>query len=599
MAKANTKRSVKLGIIVVGRGGTECLRRCLNSIDVAEAAVVYVDRSANQGSCEAALGQGVEVVRLDTPDAAPSARARNAGFRRLLEIAPSVEFVQFVDGDCELSAGWLSKGIETLGKDERLAAVCGLIRERNPDRSVYSRLRDLEREVKIGEIAVCSNAFLTRRRALEEVGTFDGELTAGKEAELCSRLRTHGWKIRRVDTLMCLQDAGTKTFAQWWQQEIAHGYGALDLATRFGSGPDVGCVESVRSARVWGIGVPAAIASAGMVGASAGGPMLGLALAGTGLLALPAESLRIAARAGREGQPLALALAYGGLSVLARFAHVAGQYRYVAARAKAREGATSERGDASRALLTAANDQDWQADKRRYAAGAWLNERAIWAVAAYRFGKRIEAGADCLTKTLLRGVHACCHWLADALLGIDLPLTAEIGPGLRIHGRGGIVVRPGAKIGANVTLAQGCAVGSGGAKPPVLENDVELGAYAQVIDGVRVGRGARVTAMGVVMSSVAARVTVAGNPAKLVVKPKHGAAASTPSTNRSRSTKAKPTKSASAKAKAKPTKSASAKAKAKPTRAASARGTSKVKPTQTKRRPTKSTKTSVKSGVSR
>ncbi len=37
---------------------------------------------------------------------------------------------------------------------------------------------------------------------------------------------------------------------------------------------------------------------------------------------------------------------------------------------------------------------------------------------------------------------------------------------------------------------------------PVLEDDVELGAYAQVLGGVRVGRGAKVGAMSVVLRDV-------------------------------------------------------------------------------------------------
>ena len=39
---------------------------------------------------------------------------------------------------------------------------------------------------------------------------------------------------------------------------------------------------------------------------------------------------------------------------------------------------------------------------------------------------------------------------------------------------------------------------------PVLEDDVELGAYAQVLGGVRVGRGAKIGAMSVVLQRRAA-----------------------------------------------------------------------------------------------
>ena len=35
-----------------------------------------------------------------------AARARNAGFKRLRELAPDLNYVQFIDGDCELIETW-------------------------------------------------------------------------------------------------------------------------------------------------------------------------------------------------------------------------------------------------------------------------------------------------------------------------------------------------------------------------------------------------------------------------------------------------------------------------------------------------------------
>ncbi|MEO0678525.1 MAG: hypothetical protein AAFZ02_13325, partial [Pseudomonadota bacterium] len=51
---------------------------------------------------EAARALGAEVVELDLAIPFTAARARNAGFRALLARAPELDFVQFVDGDCEL-----------------------------------------------------------------------------------------------------------------------------------------------------------------------------------------------------------------------------------------------------------------------------------------------------------------------------------------------------------------------------------------------------------------------------------------------------------------------------------------------------------------
>ena len=55
-----------------------------------------------------------------------AARGRNAGFRRLDERGGATpEFVQFVDGDCELRPGWIDRAAGELARRPELAIVCG------------------------------------------------------------------------------------------------------------------------------------------------------------------------------------------------------------------------------------------------------------------------------------------------------------------------------------------------------------------------------------------------------------------------------------------------------------------------------------------
>lgn len=107
-------------------------------------------------------------------------------------------------------------------------------------------------------------------------------------------------------------------------------------------------------------------------------------------------------------------------------------------------------------------DPDWQADLERSALGrsAW-REQSMWALWVYRFGRR--AAARC---TLRHGVTL----------------------GVRDH--------------------DGAC--------PVLEDDVELGADAQVFGGVRLSRGCRVSAISVVLHDMPPGTVVVGNPARIV-----------------------------------------------------------------------------------
>jgi serine O-acetyltransferase len=110
--------------------------------------------------------------------------------------------------------------------------------------------------------------------------------------------------------------------------------------------------------------------------------------------------------------------------------------------------------------------------------------------------------------------------LTETLTGISLPKGAQIGPGLRIWHFGNIFVNSESILGANCTLRQGVTIGNrvdnGGS--PILEDDVELGAYAQILGEVRIGRGAKVGAMSVVLVDVPAGATAVGNPARIIQK---------------------------------------------------------------------------------
>src|SRR3954469_18582295 len=96
-----------VGVIAIGRNEGERLRLCLQSVVGRGMPVVYVDSGSTDGSLELARTLGAEVAELDLSTPFSAARARNAGFERLSAYALNVKYVQFVDGDCEVVAGWI------------------------------------------------------------------------------------------------------------------------------------------------------------------------------------------------------------------------------------------------------------------------------------------------------------------------------------------------------------------------------------------------------------------------------------------------------------------------------------------------------------
>jgi serine O-acetyltransferase len=163
-------------------------------------------------------------------------------------------------------------------------------------------------------------------------------------------------------------------------------------------------------------------------------------------------------------------------------------------------------------------DDDWRADLARYPQRPWLKEQSIWAIAVYRFGRRIETMRPGLRRWLFDRIYWFLFRAVETLTGISLPRSSVIGPGLRIWHFGNIFLHAHAVVGSGCTLRQGVTIGNriDGGPVPVLEDDVDLGAYAQILGGVRIGRGARIGALSVVLCDVPPGATAVGIPAKIV-----------------------------------------------------------------------------------
>src|SRR5690349_9304100 len=146
---------MSIGVVAIGRNEGERLRACLVSARRDCNAVVYVDSGSSDDSLSLARSLGVHVVELDLSIPFTAARARNEGFAKLKQVDPQIEFVQFVDGDCEIIAGWIERARTQLAAMPKAAVVCGRRRERFPDASIYNRLCDMEWNTPIGQTKSC------------------------------------------------------------------------------------------------------------------------------------------------------------------------------------------------------------------------------------------------------------------------------------------------------------------------------------------------------------------------------------------------------------------------------------------------------------
>jgi GT2 family glycosyltransferase len=248
----------KVGIVTIGRNEGERLNKCLRSVIGGSVPVIYVDSGSTDGSVSMARSAGSEVVQLDPLIPFTAARARNEGFKRLCQLEPNLVYIQFVDGDCEVVAGWIEKAKAFLDAHRDVAVVYGRRRERNPTRSIYNMLCDIEWDTPIGEAKACGGDALMRVDAFQQVGRFREDVIAAEDTELCVRLRAASWRIWRLDAEMTIHDAAMTRFGQWWQRAVRAGYAFAQGAHLHGALPERHFVWESRRAWLWGIWLPAA-----------------------------------------------------------------------------------------------------------------------------------------------------------------------------------------------------------------------------------------------------------------------------------------------------------------------------------------------------
>jgi glycosyltransferase involved in cell wall biosynthesis len=311
-------QTISLGVAVIGRNEGDRLTRCLSSVIADRRIVVYVDSGSNDGSIAAAQSLGAIVVDLDLSLPFTAARARNAGWQRLVELRPDLQFVQFVDGDCEVDAGWMDAAVETLRENPTVVVVCGRRRERSRDATVYNRLCDMEWDTPIGNADACGGDAMFRQAALAAAGGFRDDMIAGEEPELCHRLRQKGGKILRIDREMTRHDAAMTTFRQWWRRAVRAGHAYAEGASLTSDQSPGLWRREARSIWFWGVIVPTlAIVLAWWTNGWSLLLLLGYALLW----------LRVFVGSNRRW-PGRDARTYATFCMIAKFAHVVGALRY-------------------------------------------------------------------------------------------------------------------------------------------------------------------------------------------------------------------------------------------------------------------------------
>lgn len=504
-------RHNKIGVVIIGRNEGQRLISCLESVLSQRVPVVYVDSESSDDSVLEARKRNVHTIELDSSIPLSAARARNEGFFELIKQNSDIEFVHFIDGDCELHSQWLSSVRNAFEQYETAQVIFGRLREKNRSQSVFMTLCDIDWYKPPGLVTSCGGIATYRRSIFEQLNGFNSELVSGEEPEFCSRITATGGTVRCIDSEMGTHDAAMTKFSQWWTRTTKVGFG-------YRSGSDWGgWKKQYRSTLIWGFILPTAILTVSVIFSA---KLLWL------FLIYPLQILKIFLSKNDIGtQSKVDRFWYAFFCVLGKFAEVQGLAKHFLNEkfANHRENKLIEykansSDDESRIQKKKAIKQAWKEDKARYPKRPWLKEISIVAVGWYRFGQHV----DNMPSGIRKKIAEKCYWIIfhfiEILTGVSLPKSIEIGGGLRIYHFGNIFIHKNAKIGKNCTLRQGVTIGNrhNDEKAPVIHDNVELGAYAQILGDITLGANAKVGAMTVVLKDVPANKTICGQAGSIV-----------------------------------------------------------------------------------
>ncbi len=239
-----------LTVVIVNYNAGEFLNRCLSSVTAAggdiAVDVVVVDNASRDGSVVAAARAHPGIRLIENSDNRGFAAAANQGIS-----ATDAPFVFLLNPDAEITGGTLAALVKVARERSRAGAVGCLVR--NPDGTIqpsarrvprlfealmhaflgpslpgnrWSRSytmagwdRSTEREVEW----ISGSAMLLRRQALDDVGAFDeGYFMYVEDVDLCTRLRSAGWKVLFSPEVEAVHAMGVSSRGQSRRMAFAH-----------------------------------------------------------------------------------------------------------------------------------------------------------------------------------------------------------------------------------------------------------------------------------------------------------------------------------------------------------------------------------------
>lgn len=157
-------------------------------------------------------------------------------------------------------------------------------------------------------------------------------------------------------------------------------------------------------------------------------------------------------------------------------------------------------------------------DKRRRF--VWRDFPSFATIVVYRYGHWCATRKTKLVRLVFTLLYFPFAWLTWISTGIQIPKGTKIGPELRIHHWGTLIINGGTVIGRHCTLRPGVVIGNlhDGQDIPIIGDNFEAGVGAKILGAIQIGDNVTVGANAVVVKDVPDNCVALGVPA--AIKPK-------------------------------------------------------------------------------
>lgn len=143
---------------------------------------------------------------------------------------------------------------------------------------------------------------------------------------------------------------------------------------------------------------------------------------------------------------------------------------------------------------------------------------ALIAIAVYRYGHFASQQKYRLYRYILYIPYIPLVIISSLTTGIQIPKSTKIGPGLKIHHWGTLIINGEVTIGKNCTLRPMTVIGNlhDGLDVPTIGDNVSVGAGAKILGDIKVGNNVKIGANAVVVKDIPDNCTAVGIPAKVI-----------------------------------------------------------------------------------